>query len=101
MNIPIADTIIASVLLTVALAILVGILGNLRRRATKGVIGLVKLYETRNLLFFGIVNLLVCFATYTLFPNRILLLIGSLPLLILLVVSIFRRRKNNKNYQVI
>ena len=93
-NIPIGNTVAATVLITLALAIGIGILGNVKRRATKGVIGLVKLYETKNMLFMSLVAFLICTGTYLLFPNPALLLFGSLPFVFLILLSIIKRKRN-------
>lgn len=99
-NIPIGNTVAASILITLALAIGIGILGNIKRKATKAVIGTVKLYEDKNAIFLSFVVFLVCIGAYLLFPNPTLLWIGSLPFIIVIIIAIIKRKRKKHASQI-
>ena len=99
MNVPIPSTIFATVLLSLALCFAIALLAGLSRRAKRGLVGMLKLYENKNLLYASIFWMLIFSASYFLVSNPALLIIGSTPMLLWFLQRIFRKlfKKRNKN----
>jgi len=97
MNIPISNTIIASIIFSVAMCFGIAVLAGLGRRAKKALVGMLKLYDDKNLIFFSVFWFLIFIATYTLVPYSPLLILASLPFSIWLVKKFFRVFKKRRN----
>jgi len=97
MNVPIPSTIFATVLLSLALCFAIALIAGLSRRAKRGLVGMLKLYENKNLLYFSIFWMLIFSASYFLVSNPALLIIGSTPMLLWFFGRIFKKIFKRKN----
>ena len=99
MVVPISNTIIATIVYSVAMCFGIALLAGLGRKAKKTLVGTLKLYEDKSLLYFSIMWFLIWGATFILVPIPMILFIGNIPLSIWLVKKTFKaiRKRGHKN----
>ena len=85
---------LAYILFLISLALFGGIFSNLARRALRGT---VKLYETKNFSFFSVAFMLLVLGVYVVTSNSIFLLIAPLPMVILMIWTIIKKKRKSKN----
>lgn len=102
MNLPVGNTVAATVLLSIALCFGIALIAGLSRKAKRNLVGMLKLYDNKNLLYFSIFWMLIFTASFFIMPNVLLIIIGSIPATIWFISRIFRafrKRKNNHDIQ--
>ena len=99
MNIPVPNTIVATILFSIAMCFGLALIAGLGRKAKRALVGTLKLYDDKNLLFFSIFWAFLMMGAFTISHLPVLIWMASAPLgiwaLIKIIKSFTKRRKNH------